>query len=210
MAVADTAARTPSSVYAELREGNERFVERGITQRDLHREVRETAEGQHPKAVVLSCLDSRVISEIVFDQGIGDLFVARIAGNFANTDIIGSMEFATKVVGARLIVVLGHTRCGAVNGAADGVELGLLTETLANLQPSVDAVAGRGDIAGPHNSGNAAFVAAVTVENVRRTMDTIVTRSEIIRGLVGSGEVGVVGAVYDVATGRVSWLEDTA
>lgn len=200
----EQAALTPAAVLAELKAGNERFANGALTPRDYRAQVQATASGQYPKAVVLSCLDSRIPPELVFDQGIGDLFVARVAGNFENEDILGSMEFATKVAGARLIVVLGHNACGAVKGACDMVELGNLTATLANIAPAVSASA---SVPGEKNSKNEAFVAAVTDANVRQTMRDIVDRSPLLAGLVAEGKLALVGGLYDLRTGRVTWIE---
>lgn len=201
---ADQAALTPSQVLAELKAGNERFVQGNLTARDYRAQVASTAAGQYPKAVILSCLDSRIPPEIVFDKGIGDLFVARIAGNFENEDILGSMEFATKAAGAKLIVVLGHTACGAVKGACDNVQLGNLTAMLENFQPALAASQG---VEGEKNSKNDAYVTAVTDANIRQTMRDIVERSPVLAELVAGGSLAVVGGLYDLGTGQVNWIE---
>jgi carbonic anhydrase len=198
-------ALTPTQVVADLKAGNERFADNRGSRFDFLEQVRSTASGQFPKAVVLSCLDSRVPPEVVFDQGIGDIFVGRIAGNFANTDLIGSMEFATAVAGAKAIVVLGHTACGAVMGAADDARLGNLTATLANLKPAVDAASR--EMPGAHTSKNADFVARITETNVRLTMDRILDQSELLRKLVDDEKLVLVGGVYDLETGRIDWLD---
>lgn len=197
------ATLTPSEVLSLLMEGNERYVNAGMFERDYSAQVAQTAEGQYPSAVVLGCVDSRVPPEIVFDQGIGDIFSARVAGNFANTDILGSMEFATAVAGSKLIMVLGHAECGAVKGACDHVELGNLTHTLSNLAPAIYAV----EMDGPRTSKNKAFVEAVAHMNVQMTVQNILDRSPVINDLVDQGKVMVVGAMYDVATGQVTLLE---
>lgn len=176
-----------------------------MLERDLVAQVRASAGGQAPYAVVLGCIDSRVPLELVFDQGVGDIFAPRIAGNFVNTDILGSMEFATAVAGARAIVVLGHTACGAVKGVCQGVELGNLTHTLGNIAPAVHAVSGA---RGERPSGEPAFVEAVAEENVRTTVANIVERSAVLADLVDEGRLIVVGAVHDVSTGEVRWLDD--
>lgn len=194
---------TPDQAIEHLREGNRRFVGGKMRDRDLMSQVRATSAGQFPFAVVLGCIDSRVPPELVFDQGIGDIFSPRIAGNFANTDIIGSIEFATKLAGAKLIVVLGHTDCGAIKGACDHAQLGNLTHTLSNISPAVYAVTG---VPGDRNSRNDAFVQAVAEENVRLTVKTLSDRSAILRDLVAAKQLGVVGAMHDVSTGRVSFL----
>jgi len=198
------AAMTPDQALALLVEGNERFVHGKLLQRDLMAQVRATASGQHPFASVLGCIDSRVPPELVFDQGIGDIFSPRIAGNFANTDIIGSLEFTTKLAGARLIVVLGHTGCGAVKGACDNAQLGNLTQTLSNLSPAVYSVTG---VPGERSSKNAAFVREVARQNVRLTVRALSDRSGVLRGLVGEGRLEIVGAMHDVGTGRVSFFD---
>jgi carbonic anhydrase len=206
-AVTQTAATqaplTPQAALQMLIDGNERFVARQPLARDYMQQVSQTASGQYPAAVVLGCIDSRVPPEIVFDQGIGDIFSPRIAGNFVNTDILGSMEFATAAAGAKVIVVLGHTECGAVKGACDHVQLGNLTQTLSNISPAVYAVQ---NIEGPRTSANKAFVDAVTHTNVELTVQNILDRSPIIKGLVDAGSLTVVGAVHDIATGRVTFL----
>lgn len=198
------AAMTPERALELIKEGNERFVTNRRIARDYLAEVTQTAAGQYPFAVVLGCIDSRVPMEIVFDQGIGDLFAPRIAGNFVNTDILGSMEFATAVAGSKLIVVLGHTECGAVKGACDHVELGNLTHTLSNIAPAVYATTG---VEGPRDSSNKAFVNAVAHENVAMTVQNVLDRSPIMAGLVEEGKLMVVGAMHDVATGRVTFLD---
>lgn len=196
---------TPADVFRELKEGNLRFAEGRLTARDYPAQAAATAAGQHPKAVVLSCLDSRVPVELVFDQGIGDLFVGRVAGNVEDVNMLGSIEFATKAAGSKLIVVLGHTSCGAIKGAADGVEMANLTDLLDEF----DAALSRADEAtdGAADSSNDAFIEAAVEENVRITMKDLVERSPIIAEMVEQGEVGVAGGVYDLATGRVRWID---
>ena len=196
---------TPAAVLAELKEGNRRFVEGRLTPRDYRAQAAASAKGQYPKAVVLSCLDSRVPPEIVFDQGIGDLFVGRVAGNVEDVTMLGSMEFATKAAGAKLIVVLGHTACGAVKGAIDRAEMGNLTALLREFDEAVGRA--RKETGGPGDSSNDALVRAATEESVRQTMSDVVSRSPVIAELVKSGEAAVVGGVYDLATGSVTWLE---
>jgi carbonic anhydrase len=201
---AEQTALTPRDVLVDLKAGNERFAAGRSTQQDWLAQAEQTArDGQHPKAIVLSCLDSRVPVEIVFDQGIGDVFVGRVAGNFENTDLLGSKEFGVAAAGAKLIVVLGHTSCGAVKGAIDNAELGNLTATLENIRP---AVAAAGEMA-EMTSANDAWVARVTEANVRQTVADITARSEVLRGLVERGDLMVVGGVYDIATGEIDWLE---
>lgn len=175
-----------------------------MLERDLRSQVRETASGQYPMAAILGCLDSRVPPELVFDMGIGDLFVGRVAGNYADTDMLGSLEFATKVAGAKVILVLGHTDCGAVKGACDGVKIGNLTHTLSNLTPALYAAR---DVAGPRTSKNQEFVDTVTRANVNLNVQALVDRSAVLRDLVAEGQLKVVGGIYDLNTGRVTWLE---
>ena len=201
------AALTPAQVLMRLEDGNQRFLDGTAVERDFMGQVRQTAGGQYPMAAILGCIDSRVPHEIVFDKGVGDVFSARVAGNFVNTDILGSLEFATAVAGSKVIVVLGHTECGAVKGACDHVELGNLTSTLANIAPAVYAV---GDLVpGERTSANKAYVQAVADENVEMTVQNIVNRSPVIRGLVESGDLIVIGAMHDVATGGVMFMDET-
>ena len=195
---------TPEVVLEMLKEGNRRFVTGTVTARDHSKQVREAAKGQFPKAIVLSCVDSRVPVEDVFDRGIGDVFVARVAGNFENTDILGSMEFATKVAGAKLVLVLGHSQCGAVNAAIDRVELGNITGMVGNIVPAAEHFA---SYEGDKTSQNGEFVAMVTEQNVRLTMADILEQSPILQGMEENGEVGIAGAVYDMDTGEVTFLE---
>lgn len=198
------AAMTPDDALRLLQAGNDRFVAGTTLRRNLVDQVRETRAGQYPFAAVLGCIDSRVPPELVFDAGIGDLFAARIAGNVADEELLGSLEFATKVAGARVIVVLGHTQCGAVLGACDGVEMGSLTRTLALLDPALAAA--RTAVSGKHDSSNPAFVAHVTEANVRLGARSLVERSPILAELVRAGRLRVVPALYDVETGRVEFL----
>lgn len=195
-------AMTPDQALAELQAGNKRFLSGEMRNRDLMAQVNATATGQFPYAVVLGCIDSRVPPELVFDQGIGDIFTPRIAGNFANTDIIGSIEFATQLAGSKLIVVLGHTECGAVKGACDGAQLGNLTQTLSNIAPAVYAV---NDVKGSRSSKNPDFVQQVADENVRLTVAALTERSAVLSQLVAENKLKIVGAMYDVATGQVSF-----
>ena len=198
------AAITPANALEMLKQGNERFVGSKTVERDYLAQVKQTSKGQFPFAAVVSCLDSRIPPAIVFDQGIGDLFVARIAGNFVNDDILGSLEFATKLAGAKLIVVMGHTECGAVKGACDSAQLGLLTATLANINPAVEAV--QGDYR-PRSSQNAEFVQAVSEMNVQLTMQKLRDRSVVLRDMIDKGEIDLVGAMYDVSSGKVVFYE---
>jgi len=195
---------TPAKALEMLKQGNDRFVSGKSIERDFLAQVKQTSKGQFPFAAVVSCLDSRIPPAIVFDRGIGDLFVARVAGNFVNDDILGSLEFATRLAGAKLIVVMGHTECGAVKGACDAAQLGLLTATLANINPAVKAV--QGDYT-PRSSQNAEFVQAVTEMNVLLTMQTLRDRSVVLREMIDKGEIGLVGAMYDVSSGRVIFYD---
>lgn len=198
-------AMTPAQALADLKAGNERFVASKTTDRNWIAEAEYTAEnGQYPKAIILSCLDSRVPVEVVFDQGIGDVFVGRVAGNFENTDMVGSFEFGTAVAGSKLIVVLGHTSCGAVKGAIQRAELGNLTATLANIRPAVDAA--HRALPGV-SKDDPEFVQRVVEENVRMTVNDIMESSAVITGLVEKGDLKVVGAWYDLETGKVHWLD---
>lgn len=199
------AALTPAATLELLKAGNERFVSGEMLDRDLMAQVAQTATGQYPHSVVLGCIDSRVPPEFVFDQGIGDLFAPRIAGNFVNTDILGSMEFATAIAGSKLIVVLGHTSCGAVKGACDHAELGNLTHTLSNIAPAMYSVSE--DIEGERNSSNKAYVNAVAHANVEMTVQNILDRSPVMAQLVEEGQLMIVGAMHDVATGKVTFYE---
>ncbi|MCO5130361.1 MAG: carbonic anhydrase family protein [Xanthobacteraceae bacterium] len=195
-------AKTPADVLARLKAGNERLVTGNIVQCDLMQQVKGTASGQAPLAAIVGCIDSRVPPELVFDQKIGDIFCARVAGNFVNTDIIGSLEFATVLSGARAIVVLGHSSCGAIKGAIDNAKLGNLTATLANIRPAVKAT----KTSGERNSKNTAFVEAVAEKNVRMTVAALNERSPAMRKLVAAGDLKIVGAMHDIATGKVTWL----
>lgn len=197
-------ALTPDEVLARLRGGNDRFVNGSKTTRDHSALVRDAAGGQAPKAIVLSCVDSRVPVEDVFDQGIGDIFVARVAANFENTDILGSMEFATKVSGAKVVLVLGHENCGAIKAAIDNVQLGNITAMLENVKPAVAAMA---DYPGEKTSSNSEFVHLVAEKNVQITMENIRTKSPIVAGLENEGKVKIVGALYNLKTGEVEFLD---
>ena len=197
------ASVTPDDALALLKDGNARFVSGKSLNCDPLAQARATAHGQAPFAAVVGCIDSRVPPEIVFDQHIGDVFVPRIAGNFVNTDIIGSLEFATKLSGAKLIVVLGHTECGAVKGAIDDAKLGNLTATLANIRPSVLKVTG---IEGPQDSGNKKLVQAVADQNAKDAAALLLQRSDVLRELVKEGKLKIASAMYDLATGRVAWF----
>jgi carbonic anhydrase len=197
-------ALTPGKVLRLLKEGNQRFASGSVTSRDHSALVRSAAAGQFPKAMILSCVDSRIPVEDVFDRGIGDVFVARVAGTFENTDILGSMEFATRVSGARLILVLGHENCGAIKSAIDRVKLGNITAMLENIMPAVEALS---DYSGEKTSANPEFVHLVAEKNVRLTMERIRARSPILKQMEDQGQLGIAGALYDMKTGTVELLD---
>lgn len=199
------AAINPDDALAKLKAGNERFVSQNMRNCDLLEQVRATAGGQFPSAVVIGCIDARVPPELVFDQRIGDIFSARVAGNVINDDIVGSSEFATKLAGAKLIVVLGHSECGAVKGAIDNVEFGLLTGVLARIKPAV-AEASK-DASGDRTSKNKNFVEKVAADNARLGADLLTTMSSILRDLVTAKQLKIVSAMHDVATGRVTFQD---
>jgi len=198
---------TPRMALEILQEGNDRFIQNLKAQRDLLEQVNATRDGQWPFAIILSCIDSRTSAELIFDQGLGDIFSVRIAGNILNTDILGSMEFACKLAGSKLIVVLGHTKCGAVKGACDHVEMGNLTELLSKLQPAVYAERETTNT-NERTSKNAAFVENVSAINVKRTVKSIIERSFIIEQMIENGEIGVVGAMYNIDTGKVEFYNE--
>lgn len=198
------AQMTPDSALQALKEGNARFVSGAMVNRDLNEQVNDTSGGQYPFATVLHCIDSRVSGELLFDQGIGDIFSIRIAGNFVNEDILGSMEFATKLAGTKLVVVLGHTACGAVKGACDHARLGNLTHLINQIEPAVAAVTEPADES-MRTSANIDFVNAVAKKNVEMTIDNIRTRSEVLRELEADGDIQIVGGMYDIADGSVTF-----
>lgn len=198
---------SPRKAMEILQNGNERFVNNLKANRNLLQQVNDTSDGQYPFATILSCIDSRTSAELIFDQGLGDIFSVRIAGNIVNTDILGSMEFACKVAGSKLIMVLGHTKCGAVKGACDHVEMGNLTELLSKLQPAVYSERETRDN-DRRNSKNSTFVENVASIHVRRTVKNIIERSFIIEQMVENGEIGVVGAMYNIDTGIVEFYDD--
>ena len=195
---------SPAGALQLLKEGNKRFVSDKKASRDLLEQVRDTATGQYPFATILSCIDSRVSAELIFDQGVGDIFSVRVAGNIVNEDLLGSMEFACKLAGTRVILVLGHTSCGAVKGACDGVKLGNLTGLLAKIQPAIDSVPDDGK---PRTSKNKVFTSLVSHANVRVQMGRIRKESPVLRELEEQGKIDIVGAVYDVETAKVAWHE---
>lgn len=193
---------TPELALQALKEGNQRFINQNKVDRNLLEQVNDTSTGQYPFATILSCIDSRVSSELIFDQGIGDIFSVRIAGNFVNEDILGSMEFACKLAGTKLVLVLGHTACGAVKGACDHARLGNLTALINKIEPAVEAVTEPQDT-NLRNSGNAAFVDAVAKKNVEMTIDAIRNSSSILDEMEREGSIKIVGGMYDIKTGKV-------
>lgn len=199
---------TPAKALECLKEGNQRFVSNLKVNRNLLQQANETREGQWPFAVILSCIDSRTSAELIFDQGLGDVFSIRIAGNVVNTDIIGSLEFACKVAGSKLIVVLGHTSCGAIKGACDHVEMGNLTELLSKIQPAVyqeQTVVEKEK----RTSKNMDFVENVASLNVRNSVKTIVNRSYILEQMIEKGEIAIIGGKHHLDTGMVEFYDDT-
>lgn len=197
-------ALTPNGVLQDLLEGNNRFVNGNSEGADNAALVSQTTGGQFPKAVVLSCIDSRVPVETVLDQAIGDVFVARVAGNFENVDILGSLEYSCKAAGSKLVLVLGHESCGAVKAACDGVELGNITAMLENIMPAVRKSAD--EVEGETNSSNEAFVAKSVENNVKLTIARIREKSQILREMEDNGEIAIVGGVYSLQTGKVNML----
>ncbi|TDE41911.1 carbonic anhydrase [Flavobacterium rhamnosiphilum] len=198
-------AITPRKALEILKEGNNRFVNNLKAHRDLLEQVNDTRDGQWPFATILSCIDSRTSAELIFDQGLGDIFSVRIAGNIVNTDILGSMEFACKLAGSKLIVVLGHSKCGAVKGACDHVEMGNLTELLSKIQP---AVYQEKETLTERNAKNASFVENVAQINVKRNVKNIIERSFILEQMIENGEIGIIGAMHNIETGEVIFYDD--
>ena len=197
-------AITPSVALEILKDGNKRFVSNLKINRNLLQQANETSDGQHPFAVILSCIDSRTSAELIFDQGLGDVFSVRIAGNIVNEDILGSMEFGCKVAGAKIIVVLGHTKCGAVKGACDNVALGNLTGLIAKIKSAVEQ---ESVTAENRNSSNGVFVENVAELNVSLSVKNILLKSPIIADMVKNGDIGIVGGIHDIATGEVKFFE---
>ena len=195
-------ALTPDMVIQSLKEGNERYIRNDLTARNHTAQVRKSVLAQYPKAIVLSCVDSRVPVEDVFDRGIGDIFVARVAGNFVNEDILGSMEFACKVSGSKLVFVLGHEHCGAVKAAVDNVKLGNITPMLTKIRPAVESIKYEGD----RTSKNQEFVHIASISNVKNTIEKIRTDSPILKEMEDNGEIKIIGGLYDMDNGRVDFL----
>ena len=198
-------AMTPQKALEMLKQGNERFVRGRMLKRDLRAQVKATAEGQYPFASILSCIDSRASSELLFDQGIGDIFNARVAGNIVNEDILGSLEFATKAAGSKLIVVLGHTSCGAVKGAVDDVKLGNLTALLGKIKPAIDDA---GHHQAARTSKNRELVEEVSEINVKRMMQEIKEKSPLLKEMLDKGEIRLVGGMHDLKTGKVTFYKN--
>lgn len=199
---------TPARALEILQEGNTRFMSNLRVNRNLLQQANETRDGQWPFATIVSCIDSRTSAELIFDQGLGDIFSIRIAGNVINTDIVGSLEFACQVAGSRLVAVLGHTGCGAIKGACDHLEMGNLTELLAKIQPAVHEETDTTDPAA-RNSRNADFVTRVAELNVRRSVRALVNRSHVLSELVAAGRLAIVGGMHDLTSGKVTFLPDT-
>ena len=189
-----------------LEEGNKRFVNNLKINRNLLQQANETSDGQHPFAIILSCIDSRTSAELIFDQGLGDIFSIRIAGNIINEDVLGSMEFGCRLAGAKIIVVLGHTRCGAIKGACDHVEMGNLTSLLSKIRPAVDDEL---TIKENRNSNNSEFVEKVAAINVNRSVKSILERSPILKEMVEGGQIGIIGGLHDITTGIVTFYPGT-
>jgi carbonic anhydrase len=196
------AAITPSMAIEILKDGNKRFMNNLKANRNLLEQANETSDGQHPFAVILSCIDSRTSAELIFDQGLGDIFSVRIAGNIINEDILGSMEFACKVAGSKIIVVLGHSKCGAVKGACDHVEMGNLTALLSKIQPAVFDEKSETE---NRSSSNSEFVEKVASINVKRTVNSIMERSPILKEMIQNGEIGIIGGMHNIADGEVTF-----
>ena len=199
------AQMTPRKALQFLQEGNERFINNLKANRNLLEQANETRDGQWPFATILSCIDSRTSAELIFDQGLGDIFSVRIAGNIVNTDILGSMEFACKVAGSKLIVVLGHSKCGAVKGACDHVEMGNLTELLSKIQPSVYQ---EKDTTDNRTTKDSEFVENVSEINVKRSVKNIIERSFVLEQMLEEGQIGIVGAMHDIESGKVIFYDD--
>lgn len=200
------AAMTPTMALDLLKDGNKRFVSNLRANRNLLQQANETSDGQHPFAVILSCIDSRTSAELIFDQGLGDIFSIRIAGSIINEDILGSMEFGCKVAGAKIIVVLGHTKCGAIKGACDHVEMGNLTSLLSKITP---ALYDEKTVTKDRDSSNDEFIQKVTDINVKRTVRDIMERSPILKEMIEKGECGIVGGCHDISNGTVHLYDDS-
>lgn len=205
LTAADQQSTPPDKIIQNLKDGNRNYRNNQLTSMDDTLMMQETVQGQYPEAFILACIDSRVPVEKVFDKGIGDLFVGRVAGNIVDADMLGSMEYGCKVAGAKLIVVLGHEACGAVKAAADKEELGNITGMLARIKPALEQSEG---IPGDHNSKNAAFIASVVQHNIRNSIQEIRAKSPVLKEMEDKGEIKIVGAYYHLATGEVTFFED--
>jgi carbonic anhydrase len=199
-------AITPMMALELLKEGNKRFVNNLRVNRNLLQQANDTSDGQHPFAVILSCIDSRTSAELIFDQGLGDIFSIRIAGSVINEDVLASMEFSCKVAGAKIIVVLGHTRCGAIHGACDHIEMGNLTSLLSKISP---AIYEERTITSDRDSSNEEFVRKVTEINIKRNVTAIMQRSPILRDMILNRHCGLIGGNHDIATGEVTFYEES-
>ena len=204
LTAAEQKALTPEMVLQSLKDGNKRFMSNNTTARDHSAMVRDAAAGQYPKAVILSCIDSRIPVEDVFDKGIGDLFVGRVAGNFVNEDLLGSLEYGCKISGAKLILVMGHESCGAIKAAIDHVKLGNITSMLTKIEP---AVIRSNSFKGKHTSKNKGYVECVAKNSIVNTMETIKLKSPILKEMADKGEIKIVGAYYNIHTGEVNFIE---
>jgi carbonic anhydrase len=193
---------TPGLAIEILKEGNERFVNNIKAHRDLLQQANDTSSGQFPFAAILSCIDSRTSAELIFDQGLGDIFSIRIAGNILNDDILGSMEFACKIAGSKLIVVLGHTKCGAIEGACDNIKLGHITTLLNKVKPAIEI---EKETATERNSKNKKFVEKVTVNNVTLTVQQVKEQSPILNEMEQLGTIKIIGGLYDLDSGKVTF-----
>lgn len=198
-------SKTPLAVYNRLKEGNQRFLTNQMKKRDLLSQEISTSTSQHPVAIILNCMDSRVPPEIIFDQGIGDIFAIRIAGNIQNNDILGSMEFGAQLAGARLIVVMGHTNCGAIQGACSNVKLGHLTGLLSKIQPAISQANKETKL---HDCNNISYVDEIAKDNVLLVMKQIERNSPVISKLIKDKRIGIVGGIQDIATGKVTFFEE--
>ena len=197
---------SPSMALQLLQDGNKRFISNLKVNRNLLQQANDTSDGQHPFAIILSCIDSRTSAELIFDQGLGDVFSVRIAGNIINEDILGSMEFACKVAGSKIIVVLGHTKCGAIKGACDKVEMGNLTSLLSKIRPAVEDETSTKE---NRTSKNPEFVENVSTINVKRSVKAIMQRSPILKEMIEKGEIGIIGGIHDISTGDVDFFSET-
>ena len=197
---------TPAEAISLLKNGNRRFLERKMEKRDYNAQIETTCNGQFPLACILSCIDSRVPVELIFDQGLGDVFSCRVAGSVINEDVLGSMEFACKIAGAKAIVVLGHTRCGAIMGACDNVQMGNLTALLSKIKPAIEAET---TILENRNSGNKEFLYRVTDLNIHHAIKEISANSPLLSEMAQNHQIAIIGGVYDVETGKVTFYDDT-